>query len=1384
MQGNRTVKSSSRGYRLFFLFTGLFLLLGPVLWAGGRRDKINTQTAEGRQIWQKEFSLEEMKPGKYNVLVRAVDAAGNAAESGPFNVVLDPSAGLPVARVVNPEPGQVLRQDVQIIGVASARFGLDRVMVRMDDRDYSAAEGADYWSRRIRLEDYDEGPHTLFAQAYDTKGTAGPEFSVSFIIDRGPPSLEITNLKTGQLVSGNVDLEGRADDPNGIASVAYSTDGENWSSLAFKKKRGQQGVFFTVPLRTKALEDGPVICYFRSSDTTGTVITRPYLFFVDNNSPELEILSPQRDEDVYGKVQVSGRLYDRVGVDRFYYEWAGEQVDIPLRPGDPYWTFPLEISAAQSRTVPLRITAVDKSGNTASLTQRLQDNRREKSPSIVIDYPSQSGLSSLPPNGAIYGHIEPGFFPRSVIVEGQVDYLDARSAFRISPELIPPGRSAMKFWALSQDDVTGSPQTLRVNKLSSSPPGEDGTVPPSDLSPSALRVSSPAPYAWVSNNFELQGTLTAAGARLEYRFSPGDSWKPLAAGSGGRFSAAISMTDLPDGPLHFELRTIQGEVENFPYYHPLNKYSAGPETGFFFPTPEQGSVHGTVTVSGFVNYTVPLQSLSWSADGRQWNPLTFIAKYDRAFFTFPCDFTALNRSGGRLTIRVLDAAGVTSDTVQTVDFDASTDLPVLNINSPADNEVITGDFEISGIAFDDDGVAAVYWRIRRPGDPGRGEFTRISTSQSFQAAVPFSAVRDGENTLELYGEDIYGVRSETRAVSLRVSTAAPVTAVQFPQLGKYNRREITVSGTATDANGIDAVLLSMDNGNTYQKAAGGESWSLSLNTAAYLDGTYSVLLRTTDKYGIEAFSNALINIDNTPPEITLGTPLDGEMAGTFLDVAGLAVSGLDVTGQAHDAVGLESLSIKMISLNDVSRQVTYAANPNFVIQESLDVSRLPAGPYSLKLNALDFAGNETTVTRNVTVSLERGSSEIALISPMPGETHTGGLIISGRISGTVIPEQVTLLIDGQPYSIVEVNPYGVFRHEYPQEKLSPGARMQISATFNTPGGGRIESPVHAISISPWGPALAVDSHQDGDIITQRPWLSGRAWIALPEEEAAALTKKEKKQFAVREVLVSFDNGRSFEKAAGKEAWKIRLETGDFAGGPLPVIIRAEFEDGRSVIRRLILEVDTSAPMVETVSPQENSTHRDSLMVFGAAADDNELETVEVSLRPGDKAGYSVPQFIQGFYFDFHMLGATPFEYGGGLTFFENNVKIQFQAGQAEPGVRYSGWVFGVKLLANISTLPFEYFAGPDWAFFSMSFALGANFSLFLMEPDKGEKEVFMGAVLGQWEFARVDLSHFFPKWKYFKSFSLYAEPALWFASSDIKSGVIPAICFGARLSLN
>jgi hypothetical protein len=1350
------------------------------LWAGGKKEQIDTRTASGREIWQQEFDLTEKAPGKYNVLIRAKDAAGNTAESGPFNIRIDPNAGLPVARVVYPEPNAFLRQDIKLIGVASGRFGVSRVLVRLDDGDYRPADGTDYWSRIYDVGALNEGRHTIFVQAYDSKDTAGPESSVSFTIDKTPPAVELLSHKTGDIISGNITITGQSDDVNGIAAMALSVGtGNAFMPLSFKTKKGESAVNFSYPVKTKAMEDGPVVFYIRSEDKTGYSVVKPYLFFVDNHGPELEILSPSADEDMYTREIITGRIADVVGLEKFYYEWNGTTADITLRPGDPFWNVELDFSEPKSVSSPLKITAVDKSGNTTVLTRRFKDKRKMKVPGMVIDYPPPSGLNALPQDASIYGRIVPGFFPEAVIIEGSDCELPAMPSFRIPPELIPQGRSAVKIVARSKDGLLSAPLSVRVNKPPfSTAPRADGTIPIApDMTPSAITVFSPTPYSWLANSFELNGRVSAAsGARLEYRLYPEDGWRPLPLGDDGFFRSTISLSQLDEGPVHMELRTVRGGIENLPFYHPLNKSVTVPELSFIVPSAGLGSVHGLVSVTGAVSHYAPLQNLSYSLDGVNYAPLPYLLKQGVSTFTLGCDFTALNNTGNRLVVRATDAAGAIAEKSPAAVFNSGTDLPALIVNSPSDKQIITGDLDISGIAFDDDAVAAVYWRLFMPSleaAEAEPEFTKIATSLSFQANVAFSSLVDGEYTLEIYAEDMYGVKGDTIARTVRVSTAAPEILVTEPALDFYNRRTIVIRGSAADKNGIEEVLVSMDNGNSYQKAEGGEEWSLVLNTAAYNDGVYSLLIRVVDKYGISAVSNALINIDNTPPSITLGTPANGQMAG----------ADLLVSGQANDNMALTRLSIQLVNLRDSSRKIAYDLPIEFVIMESVDISGLAAGEYNLTLAAVDRAGNEAIVTRAVYISLENTASEVTLFNPMPGETCSGPLFISGKVSGAVIPKTVDLMVNRERFSSIEINRYGVFYYAYPEERLGRGESLIVSVSYDSPSGEKVESNEHEILVSPYGPALTVESHNDGDIITGRPWLSGRAWIALPEpgENEDPLTRQRKKETAVTGVEVSLDNGRSFAEAQGRENWKFRLETGDLGVGTLPVIVRAAFADGRSAVRRIILAVDIRAPQVETLEPAENSTHRDSLTVYGSSGDDFDIDSVEVSLRPGDKAGYAVPGFIQGLYFDANFLGATIYTAGLGLSFFDNNVKLQFQAGLTPPAQRFSGVVVGAKLLANVFYLPFDYIFGPDWSLFSTAFALGANFSYFSMEED--ENSLMMGAFLAQWEFFRVDMSYVFPKWEYFKSLSLYMEPVFWFASSDIQAGAIFRISLGARVSL-
>lgn len=155
--------------------------------------------------------------------------------------------------------------------------------------------------------------------------------------------------------------------------------------------------------------------------------------------------------------------------------------------------------------------------------------------------------------------------------------------------------------------------------------------------------------------------------------------------------------------------------------------------------------------------------------------------------------------------------------------------------------------------------------------------------------------------------------------------------------------------------------------------------------------------------------------------------------------------------------------------------------------------------------------------------------------------------------------------------------------------------------------------------------------------------------------------------------------------------------------------------------------------------------------------------------------------MQGLYVDMHALGATYGELGVGLSFFDDVVRLQAQIGMAPPG-RFNGLVLGGKLLANIIDIPFSYFFGYDWDFFSMSVAVGANFNYFTMSEDSiafTDKGVVLGSVLTQFEFAKFELKDL----KMFNTYSLYLEGSLWFISSDVQAGVVPTYSIGTRIGI-
>jgi hypothetical protein len=697
--------------------------------------------------------------------------------------------------------------------------------------------------------------------------------------------------------------------------------------------------------------------------------------------------------------------------------------------------------------------------------------------------------------------------------------------------------------------------------------------------------------------------------------------------------------------------------------------------------------------------------------------------------------------------------------------------PTVILNSPGDGETVTEAFEINGAVLGGNRIATVHWRFTSEENP-HTLFNDFPASQGgFQIPIDSSMVEDGEYTLQVVAADPAGVRGEIVSRTVRVSTVRPVTSVTEPVMTQYVRGAVKIKGFSTGAGGIAGVSVTMDNGATYQRAVlqRNGSWELPLNTAVYTDGIYPAEILTEDGFGVTVVSHAMVNIDNTPPELYIGSPRNMQRTGSILEV----------TGRVSDNITLKSLRFQVISSQNPSHRLDFESPPELVIFESLNLEAFPQGEYIVRVSATDLADNETVVSRKFIYDADDRGAEIAVYSPMPGEIHTGSITLIGNTIGSFIPEEVNILINGTPVDTAPVDRYGYFYYTVDETQLPGEGAYRFSANYRSETDRVVASPSHTVYYSPYGHSLSIESHNDGDVITRRPWLSGRTWYASPpvaEGEDALGARLQRSDFQVRRVSVSYDNGRTFKRALGNGSnWRFRLETGSLPLGPRPVVVKAEFANGEVKVRRILLYVDPAPPQVVTVAPPEKSVHRDDILIYGGAGDNMHLADVNVSLRPRNKFWYSVPPFLQGLYIDVKSLGATYFDVGLGLSFFDDNVRFQGQWGLAPPdgvynfmvkGGRFTGDVFGIKLMANIFYLPFAYLFGPDWIFYSMNFAVGANFSWFSM--DDGRPPVYMGAIAAQIDLANINFTYFYPKWTRFRNYALYLEPELWFTTTDVR----------------
>lgn len=922
---------------------------------------------------------------------------------------------------------------------------------------------------------------------------------------------------------------------------------------------------------------------------------------------------------------------------------------------------------------------------------------------------------------------------------------------------------------------------------------------------SEVNISTPELHKWVRKSITLSGTAANPNGLKsgEYSIDGGENWNPLnlsftAKGNiGATFSRSVDISSMEDGLITIDVR-ITDVTGNVTYARSAAfKDTTPPEVKVVVPD-DEAIVNGENLVVFNIKDNGSFEKTFYIAP-----PDSGVAKRRQELendktWLLSVVGTKEQPIDDAMSFEFTDDAGNTA-VVEAWRFiiDAQSDLPIAEIHLPVENEVITRDFTISGVVYDDDGDSTIFYKI------DKGEYTQLpEMGTSFAIDIPFNTMTDNEHTIYVYAVDINGVKGPVTERKIRVSTEEPKGAVELPRIETSNKGLVKVSGVASDKNGIEKVLISLDNGNSYNNTIGTEQWSYTFDSRAIPNGTGVIFIKVFDKYGIQGLYSSLINIDNEAPEMVLDYPLDYS-----------ATTGpLFFSGYAFDNVNITDLYVTIRSLDGKSvpssmRKIDFSLER--IIAKNIDISSLENGSYNIELTALDKAMNATHISRNIELNKNKPLATVNLLYPLNGEHKQGQFNIYGNAVADKPIEKLSLYIDDKFVADTQLTPSEYFIFNLSADNLDTGVHTyRVDATVE--GGKVISSRNQTVEYSSAGPWVKIDNFTYGDFAIDRPYIIGSAGYALDGDETEIAKMKLKNvpkdqkaevieaksliaEKKVQKVELSFDNGKTFNLVSKGERWMYRVENQDLDEGYHFMLVRATMRNGETAIERTIIQIDNTAPKIRLITPGQGGRYNQELVFSGLSSDDVGLKDVKLALRKGDKASYAVPSFIQGLYLDWHFWGATLFDIGVGLTFFDDAVKLQFQWGQftqeqrnmfSRTDLRYGGdSVMGVKILANVAQIPFSYFLGHDWEWLSSSVSVGAQFSRF-NETGSGDAQI-LSALLAQIELPKVT----FPKMKMFSSFSAYTEFSLWFIPTDVSGdevdieNLVPQISEGIRVNI-
>ena len=959
-------------------------------------------------------------PGTLTLHYFAEDVAGNRGSSGLVDhpsrimVTVDQDGDLPVINISQPSDGGRLGIDSSIIGNITDDDLVDvsSLMISLDGNAPVAVSSAPVsdstnvsWSHS--LVGVAEGVHTFELSVDDVKTNGDPvassSLSYSFVVDAGPPSLNITVPAANSLWNEDVVISGTAVDVNGVKSMALSLDGTTWAPISITPTTDSTLInwSYTLPVDPDGSDDMQYTVQIRAVDQADATSTEYLPFEVDTTPPVLKITQPPESVTVNGdSVTVGGTVSDVNDVTGLYYYIDTDDVTPPADsaswtsiPIAYSWSFTFNTldynSTSTADDYKIWVRAVDHGdllnetddtadGHSLVITIDQETDRPDisfndldksstvASENVLVGATSLSGLIEDDDS------INPGTdIPIEISIDGGA-WTDV--------DLAPVLGGAAKQTIVWKHDISGLLEGVHHVKL---------RARDSESSDDSV-FDNYSNFNWnLVENADLTGANTDADKDLGVPFIVNRGAPTIVISSPANYS------------YHNDDVIISGTAEDS---NGVNKVEISFDNGANFDL--------------FTDYSPAVSTASWS-------------------FTY--DYSVLGSGVVSYIVQATD--GYNSTSIAHGQFSVDVAPPSLIVGEPDASDTVNGTVSFYGTAGDDITLNRVYYSILPSGEaapaipvPGsngaitsEGGYTEAtgnySWSDSFDTVSnPVFSSGDGSYVFRALAIDYAGNMSGVTAVAFTVSQESDRPEIDlstFDNSGTFLTNVMPTSqqiiGTIVDDDSVQSGLLSIKVTNTADDTVvrdytavtspptTSETWKHTFTTKLP-NGRYNLYVRGADENFIEAthtytsdnfYWNEIGPIPFTVDEdlpVTSQTILDGELLnGSF-----------SLSGTASDSNGIKS--VDLVVKDDGGTEVI---NENLVT--NADPFSFPSQAWSRSYPVNSDGSDDGTIEWTVTLTdafdktqsytreayIDTQAPHVTITSPNSGSTLNGSVLVEG-----------------------------------------------------------------------------------------------------------------------------------------------------------------------------------------------------------------------------------------------------------------------------------------------------------------------------------------------------------------------------------------------------